>query len=66
MSAPAILHHRVIPTSASEVYTPNQTVDFHLQVPGRKLINNSVRIEGTVTVTRSDGATIITQADNVK
>ena len=66
MSAPSILHHRVIPTSASESYTPNQTVDFHLQVPGRKLINNSVRIEGTVTVLRSDGTTIITQADNVK
>jgi len=66
MSAPTILHHRVIPTSASDAYTPNQTVDFHLQVPGRKLINNSVRIEGTVTVYRSDGTTIITQADNIK
>ena len=66
MSAPTILHHRVIPTSSSDTYTPNQTVDFHLQVPGRKLINNSVRIEGTVTVLRSDGTTIITQADNVK
>jgi len=66
MSAPTILHHRVIPTSASESYTPNQTVDFHLQVPGRKIINNSVRIEGTVTVFRSDGVAIITQADNVK
>ena len=66
MSAPTILHHRVIPTSSSDTYTPNQTVDFHLQVPGRKLINNSVRIEGTVTVFRSDGTTIITQADNIK
>ena len=65
MSAPSLLHHRVIPTSSGEFYTPNQSVDFHLQVPGRKLINNSVRLEGTVTVIASNSA-IITTLDNVK
>ena len=65
MSAPTILHHRVIPTSASDQYTPNQSVDFHLQVPGRKLVNNSVRIEATVTVSDSQPLPI-TQVDNVK
>ena len=50
-----LLHHRVIPSSSSDAYTPNQTIDFHLQVPGRKIINGSVRIEGTVSVTTAAG-----------
>ena len=59
MSGPAILHHRVIPSSSSEQYNPNQTVDFHLQVPGRKIINGSVRIEGTVSAVNSLGDPIV-------
>ncbi len=59
MSSPAILHHRVIPSSSSEQYNPNQTVDFHLQVPGRKIINGSVRIEGTVSAVNSLGDPIV-------
>ena len=65
MSAPAILHHRVIPAAASDTYSPNQSVDFHLQVPGRKIINGSVRIEGTVFVVDS-GGNPVTHLDNVK
>ena len=65
MSGPAILHHRVIPAAASETYSPNQSVDFHLQVPGRKVINGSVRIEGTVLVVDSAGKPV-DETDNVK
>ena len=68
MSAPqTILHHRVLPSSSNSVgYFPNQTVDFILQVPQRKLLSGSIRIEGTVTVTK--GATVeeILVTDNCK
>ena len=65
MSGPAILHHRVIPSAASDTYNPNQSVDFHLQVPGRKIINGSVRIEGTVFVVDS-ASKPVDDTDNVK
>ena len=53
---PTILHHKVLPSSSSSTgYFPNQTVDFVLQVPARKLLSGSVRIEGTVVVTTSSG-----------
>lgn len=62
-SGPTILHHRVIPLSASDTYSPNQTVDFQLAVPGRKIINGSVRIEGTVAVAKAAGGAITTADD---
>ena len=66
MSAPqAILHHRVLPSAASDSYSPNQTVDFLLQVPARKLLSGSIRIEGDVTVLDSTG-TAITKASRTQ
>lgn len=64
--AQALIHHRVVPSSSSEVgYFPNQTVDFILQVPARKLLSGSIRLEGTVTVSKAAGGAI-TAADNCK
>ena len=56
-SVPTILHHRVLPSSSSNTgYFPNQTVDFVIQAPSRKLVSGSLRIEATVAVSRlSDG-----------
>jgi len=44
----AIQYHQVDPESTSDQYQPFQTVDFSLSVPNRKLLKNSIRIEGRV------------------
>ena len=44
----AIQYHLTQPESTSDQYTPFQTVDFNISVPGRKLLKNSIRIEGVV------------------
>ena len=44
----AMQYHLVDPESSSTEYTPFQTVDFNLQTPGRKLLKNSIRIEGRI------------------
>jgi hypothetical protein len=44
-----IHYHLTDPESTSATgYVPFQTVDFNLNVPGRKLLPNSIRIEGRV------------------
>ena len=45
----SIQYHQSLPLSSSDEYVPFQTVDFDLQVPGRKLLAGSIRIEGKVT-----------------
>ena len=44
----AMQYHLVDPESSSSEYTPFQTVDFLLSTPGRKLLKNSIRIEGRI------------------
>ena len=44
----AMQYHLVDPESSSAQYTPFQTVDFNLQTPGRRLLKNSIRIEGRI------------------
>ena len=45
----SIQYHQSLPLSSSDEYQPHSTVDFDLQVPGRKLLAGSIRIEGKVT-----------------
>ena len=64
-------------TSSSGGYTPFQTIDFNLATPGRKLLKNSIRIEGRI-VARNGGAgnwapetaglasSAVTFSDNIK
>ena len=44
----AIQYNQVQPESTSDNYQPFQSVDFVLATPGRKLLKNSIRIEGRV------------------
>jgi len=53
----AIQYHQLSPESTSEQYTPFQTVDYVLNVPGRKLVKNSIRIEGRVVARTNTTAT---------
>ena len=40
------VHHRVFPLSTQESYKEYTNVDFRLSFPGRKMVANSVRVEG--------------------
>jgi len=40
------LHHRVFPLNTASTYKEYQNIDFRLSFPGRKMVANSVRIEG--------------------
>ena len=62
----AVRLHRTIPESSSENYTPFQTVDFLIDARGRKLLKNSIRIEGDITALDAVGGNPITFASNVK
>ena len=62
----AVRLHRTIPESSSENYTPFQTVDFLIDARGRKLLKNSIRIEGDITALDAVGGAAITFASNVK
>jgi len=62
----AIQLHRTLPESSSTSYQPFQTVDFLLDVRGRKLIKNSIRIEGSIKALDSVGGSAITHASGVK
>ena len=63
----AIQLHRTLPESSSSAYQPFQTVDFLLDVRGRKLIKNSIRIEGTIkALDNVTGGASITSASGVK
>jgi len=62
----AVRLHRTIPESSSENYTPFQTVDFLIDARGRKLLKNSIRIEGDITALDAVGGNAITFASNVK
>tara|TARA_R110000803_G_scaffold45216_2_gene95294 strand:- start:4482 stop:5669 length:1188 start_codon:yes stop_codon:yes gene_type:complete len=43
-----VLLHSVLPEASSEEYAPFQSVDFLILAPGRKLVRNSIRIEGDI------------------
>ena len=62
----AIQLHRTLPESSSSAYQPFQTVDFLLDVRGRKLIKNSIRIEGTIKALDAVSGSPITHASAVK
>jgi len=63
----AIQLHRTLPESSSDAYKPFQTVDFLLDVRGRKLIKNSIRIEGTIkALDNVTGGVAITNVSDVK
>tara|TARA_R110001592_G_scaffold116952_1_gene318614 strand:+ start:292 stop:1455 length:1164 start_codon:yes stop_codon:yes gene_type:complete len=47
----AMQYHQVVPESSADSYSPFTTVDFSLMTPGRKLLKNSIRVEGKI-VTR--------------
>lgn len=40
------VHHRVFPLNTASTYKEYQNVDFRLSFPGRKMIANSLRLEG--------------------
>lgn len=48
MSSPAVQLHSTLPEASSDSYSPFQTVDFMIMAPGRKLMKNSIRIEGDI------------------
>ena len=48
MSSPAVQLHSTLPEASSDSYSPFQTVDFLIMAPGRKLMKNSIRIEGDI------------------
>lgn len=62
----AIQLHRTLPESSSSAYKPFQTVDFLLDVRGRKLIKNSIRIEGSIKALDAVNGSSITHASGVK
>jgi len=62
----AIQLHRTLPESSSSAYQPFQTVDFLLDVRGRKLIKNSIRIEGSIKALDAVNGSSITHASGVK
>lgn len=41
-------YHQVVPESSADSYSPFTTVDFSLMTPGRKLLKNSIRVEGKI------------------
>lgn len=62
----AVQLHRTIPESSSTDYRPFQTVDFLIDARGRKLLKNSIRIEGDITALDAIGGNPITFESNVK
>ena len=44
----AVQLHATQPEASSDSYAPFQTVDFLIMAPGRKLMKNSIRLEGTI------------------
>ena len=49
----SIFYHMNQPESSATEYLPSQTIDFALDIPGRKLLKNTIRIEGNI-VARTD------------
>jgi len=54
MSSPAVQLHSTLPEASSDSYSPFQTVDFMIMAPGRKLMKNSIRIEGDIRAKKDD------------
>lgn len=57
--------HRTVPESSQATYSPFTTVDFLIDARGRKLMKNSIRIEGTINATSAPGVNV-TFDSNVK
>ena len=70
MSAPAVQLHSTLPEASSDSYSPFQTVDFLIMAPGRKLMKNSIRIEGDIKAVKDntawDATGFVTNESNVK
>lgn len=56
--------HATLPEAASSEYSPYQTVDFLILAPGRKLVANSIRIEGDIVAKKNDLAWMVPTAAN--
>jgi len=56
MSSPAIQLHSTLPESSADSYSPFTTVDFLIMAPGRKLMRNSIRIEGDIRAVKDANA----------
>ena len=64
-----IMLHRTVPESSAPTYAPFTTVDFLIDARGRKLMKNSIRIEGTINATKAGAAGaagVVDFASNVK
>ena len=59
-----ISHHRVFPTNTKSSYSQLNNIDWELSFPNRKMVCNSVRIEGNVRF-NSSGNVQITATDKV-
>ena len=57
--------HRTVPESSQATYSPFTTVDFLIDARGRKLMKNSIRVEGTINATK-DGTANVDFDSNVK
>ncbi len=59
-----IRHSRVFPTNTKVNYTSLNNVDFELNFPNRKLVANSIRIEGNIRC-NSSGTTQVVATDEI-
>jgi len=70
MSSPAVQLHATLPEASADSYAPFQTVDFLIMAPGRKLMKNSIRIEGDIKAVKDgtawDATGFIDNESNVK
>ncbi len=61
-----VMLHRTVPESSAPSYAPFTTVDFLIDARGRKLMKNSIRIEGTINAsTNTNQAVPVAAADVV-
>lgn len=59
------LQHRIFPLNTASTYNQYTNVDFRLSFPGRKMVANSVRIEGRFNVYKDSTGTRLLNTDGV-
>ena len=59
------LHHRVFPLNTASSYKEYQNVDFRLSFPGRKMVANSLRIEGRFNCFKTSTDTKLIDGNNL-
>lgn len=57
------VQHRVFPLNVSDSYKEYQNIDFRLSFPGRKMIGNSLRIEGRFNCFKTSTGTKLISTD---